>query len=136
MKKFIPIVEYELPVKPIDIDTNKEARQSYKRDSAEVYNKRADSFRRSCRTRMTMEAAKLFENKDKFFVPYSFDYRGRMYPVPSFLTMQDTDFGKSLIKFYDSAKVTPQAEHWLSFQVATTYGLDKATIAERLEWTR
>ena len=30
--KFIPIVEYPLPGKPVDIDTNKEARQSYKRD--------------------------------------------------------------------------------------------------------
>ena len=54
--KFIPVVEYPLPNKPFDIDTNKEARQSYKRECAEVYNKRADSFRRSCRTRMTMEA--------------------------------------------------------------------------------
>ena len=32
-------------------------------------------------------------------------------------------------------RLTPDAEDWLSFQVATTYGLDKATIAERLEWT-
>jgi len=31
--------------------------------------------------------------------------------------------------------VTPEAEEWLSFQVATTYGLDKATMSERLEWT-
>ena len=134
--KFIPIVEYPLPVKPIDIDTNKDARQSYKRDSAEVYNKRADSFRRSCRTRMTMEAVKLFKNKEMFFIPHSFDYRGRMYPVPSFLTMQDTDFGKSLLKFYEESKLTPDAKEWLSFQVATTYGLDKATIKDRLAWTR
>ena len=31
--------------KPFDIDTNKDARQSYKRECAEVYNRRADSFR-------------------------------------------------------------------------------------------
>ena len=133
--KFIPIVDYDLPPKPVDIDKNKEARQDYKRKCAEVYNKRADSFRRSCRTRMTMEAVKLFENKDKFYVPYSFDYRGRMYPIPAFLSMHDTDFGKSLIKFHEAAKLTADAEDWLSFQVATTYGLDKKTIAERLEWT-
>ena len=62
--KFIPIVDYDLPPKPIDIDTNKEARQSYKRECAEVYNKKADSFKRSCRTRMTMEAAKLFKDRE------------------------------------------------------------------------
>ena len=27
------------------------------------------------------------------------------------------------------------AEDWLAFQVATTYGLDKATMQERLDWT-
>ena len=133
--KFIPIVDYPLPVKPVDIDNNKEARQSYKRDCAEIYNKKADVYRRSCRTRMTMEAVDLFKDKEMFFIPHSFDYRGRMYPVPSFLTMQDTDFGKSLLKFYEAAKLTPDAEDWLSFQVATTYGLDKATIKDRLEWT-
>ena len=133
--KFIPIVEYTLPGKPVDIDTNDDARQDYRRRAAEVYNKRADSFRRSCRTRMTMEAVKLFKDREMFFIPHSFDYRGRMYPVPSFLTMQDTDFGKSLLKFYEAAKLTPEAEDWLSFQVATTYGLDKATIKDRLEWT-
>ena len=133
--KFIPIVDYELPVKPVDIDTNDDVRQDYRRRAAEVYNKRADSFRRSCRTRMTMEAAQLFKKKEKFFVPHSFDYRGRMYPIPAFLTMQDTDFGKSLLKFYEEAKLTSEAEDWLSFQVATTWGLDKASIKERLEWT-
>ena len=85
---------------------------------------------------MTMEAVKLFKDKDQFFVPFSCDYRGRMYPVPSFLTIHDTDFGKSLIKFKDSAKLTSDAKDWLSFQVATTYGLDKKTIKERLDWTQ
>ena len=63
VKKFIPIVDFPLPNKPFDIDTNKEARQGYKRDCAEVYNKRADSFRRSCRTRMTMEANEIIQGQ-------------------------------------------------------------------------
>ena len=133
--KFIPVVEYPLPNKPFDIDTNKDARQSYKRECAEVYNKRADSFRRSCRTRMTMEAVNLFRDKDEFYIPWSFDYRGRAYPIPAFLTPQDTDFGKSLLKFAKESFMTPYAEDWLAFQVATTYGLDKAPIHERLSWT-
>ena len=134
--KFIPVVEYDLPNKPFDIDTNKEARQSYKRGCAEVYNKRADSFRRSCRTRMTMQAVDLFRDKDEFFIPWSFDYRGRAYPIPAFLTPQDTDFGKSLLRFSQEAMMTPYAEEWLAFQVATTYGLDKAPIHERMEWVQ
>ena len=132
--KFIPIVEHQLPNKPLDIATNEDARQSYRREAAEVRNRNAASFKESCRTRMTLDMVSRFKDKDAFYIPWSFDYRGRIYPIPAFLTPQDTDFGKSLIKFHRQALMTHDAEQWLAFQVATTYGLDKATITERLEW--
>ena len=81
-----------------------------------------------------MEAAKLFKDKKEFFIPWSFDYRGRAYPIPAFLTPQDTDFGKSLLKFSEESYMTPEAEEWLAFQVATSYGLDKAPMHERMQW--
>ena len=134
--KFIPVVEIPLPPKPVDIADNKDSRKNYRRQAAEVCNLNAQAFMKSCRTRMTMNAVKIFKQHKKFFIPWSFDYRGRAYPIPAFLTPQDTDFGKSLLKFYQGSFMTPEAEEWLSFQVATTYGLDKATMAERLAWTR
>ena len=134
--KFLPIIHHDLPPKPVDIETNKEARHSYNRQAAEVYNLQAQEFKKSCRTRMTMEAIQRFKSKDKFFIPWSFDYRGRAYPIPAFLTPQDTDFGKSLLSFAESAYMTPEAEDWLAFQVATTYGLDKATMQDRLDWVK
>ena len=132
--KFQPIVHYDLPPKPVDIAENKDSRQEYRRAAAEVMNRQAAVFKRSCRTRMTMEAVARFKDKDEFFIPWSFDYRGRAYPIPAFLTPQDTDFGKSLLLFSKPAFMTPDAEQWLAFQVATTYGLDKATMAERQLW--
>jgi len=133
--KFIPIIEIPIPPKPVDIAENKEARKRYRRGRAEAENINANAFRRSCRTRMTMEAVRRFYDKERFYIPWSFDYRGRAYPIPAFLTPQDTDFGKSLIRFADESSYTVEAEDWLSFQCATTYGLDKSTIAERLAWT-
>lgn len=134
--KFTPIVELPLPNKPWDIADNEEARHQYRRAAAETMNANAASFKRSCRTRMTMETVKIFKGKDKFYLPWSFDYRGRAYPIPAFLTPQDTDFGKSLLKFYESSFMTDEAEAWLGFQVATTYGLDKATMDDRNEWVK
>jgi len=133
--KFVPIIEMPLPPKPVDIAENKESRLDYRRKAAEVMNVNAQSFQRSCRTRMTLNAVKVFKGKEKFFIPWSFDYRGRAYPIPAFLTPQDTDFGKSLLKFYEESFVDDYACDWLAFQVATTYGLDKATMQERLAWT-
>lgn len=134
--KFIPIVEVPLPPKPVDIAENYDSRKDYRRRAAEAMNSNAQAFRRSCRTRMIMNAVQIFKGREKFYVPWSFDYRGRAYPIPAFLTPQDTDFGKSLLRFHEEAYMTPDAEDWLAFQVATTYGLDKATMDERLSWTR
>ena len=134
--KFVPIVELSLPPKPVDIAENKEARHDYNRKAAEVHNTNAQAFQRSCRTRMTMNAVKVFKDKEKFFIPWSFDYRGRAYPIPAFLTPQDTDFGKSLLKFHEQSFMTPEAEDWLAFQVSTTYGKNKDTIQDRIEWTQ
>ena len=134
--KFLPIIHHELPPKPVDIEENKESRKSYRRACAEAHNLQKQEFKKSCRTRMTMEAVAKFKERDRFYIPWSFDYRGRAYPIPTFLTPQDTDFGKSLLTFADGSYMTPQAEGWLAFQVATTYGLDKAPMAERLEWVK
>ena len=132
--KFVPVVEIPLPPKPADIADNKESRKDYRRKAAEVMNQNAASFKRSCRTRMTMQAVNLFRNEKAFYLPWSFDYRGRAYAIPAFLTPQDTDFGKSLLRFADESFMTPEAEEWLAFQVATTYGLDKSPIEARLKW--
>ena len=134
--KFIPVVEIPLPPKPVDIADNAESRKDYRRRAAEVCNINANAFQKSCRTRMTMNAVKIFKQYEKFYIPWSFDYRGRAYPIPAFLTPQDTDFGKSLLKFHEMSFMTPEAEEWLAFQVATTYGLDKAPMSERLAWVR
>ena len=133
--KFVPIVEIPLPPKPVDIATNAESRQDYRRRAAEVCDINAQAFKKSCRTRMTMNAVERFKDVEKFFIPWSFDYRGRAYPIPAFLTPQDTDFGKSLLKFHNHAPMTEKAVEWLSFQCATTYGRTKDTIKERLKWT-
>tara|TARA_B100001939_G_scaffold4594_1_gene4352 strand:- start:4320 stop:6656 length:2337 start_codon:yes stop_codon:yes gene_type:complete len=131
--KFRPVINHPDPPQPFDIDTNEERRKQWRKDKAIARNKNANEWRISCRTRMTMNCVREFEDKE-YYIPWSFDYRGRAYPIPSFLTPQDTDFGKSLIKFADESEVTEDAIKWLAFQVATTYGLDKATIEDRLTW--
>ena len=54
--KFLPLITYDLPPKPVDIADNYDSRKDYRRRAAEVMNKNAEAFKKSCRTRMTMEA--------------------------------------------------------------------------------
>ena len=131
--KFIPISEAFKPPRPPSSDENPSVHQSWKREMAEAYNADRLNFKRSVRTRTQLEAAEKFEDEE-YYLCWSFDYRGRAYPIPAYLTPQDTDFGKSLIRFAEESFVNDDAELWLAFQVATTYGLDKATMDERIAW--
>ena len=131
--KFIPISPATKLPRPADADDNEQSNLAWRRAMAEAYNADRINFKRSVRTRTQLEAAEKFKD-DVFHLCWSFDYRGRAYPIPAFLTPQDTDFGKALLRFADESSVTNEAELWLSFQVATTYGLDKCTLEDRHQW--
>ena len=131
--KFRPVLEHTIPPKPVNIETDETARREWKKKARVARELQAAEVRKSCRTRMTMEVVREFEDVE-FYIPWSFDYRGRAYPIPNLLTPQDTDFGKSLLLFTKGAKITKKGMEWIKFQLATTYGLDKATMQERLEW--
>lgn len=131
--KFIPISPTTKLPRPANADENQESNLAWRRAMAEAHNADRINFKRSVRTRTQLEAAEKFKD-DVFYLCWSFDYRGRAYPIPAFLTPQDTDFGKALLRFADEASVTDEAELWLSFQVATTYGLDKETLEDRHQW--
>jgi hypothetical protein len=95
---------------------------------------------------------------DAFHLGHFYDFRGRIYPKGHILTYQGTDFQKSLIRCekYDVPSdnhfvmdtglrqafgVQPSATNltpreWLLVDVARSYGLDKATWADRLSWAQ
>ena len=135
--KFKPLsaaANWVMPTKPPNIAEDAEARQHYKRQATEAENSRKNYMRSlHVRTTITLETASRFEGRD-FYLPWSFDYRGRAYPIPPFLSVQDTDFGKSLIRFADESFVDEDAVGWIKFQIATTYGLDKKPMLERIAW--
>jgi DNA-directed RNA polymerase len=140
LDKFKPLSAaalWPMPTPPPDIEENQEARFQYRKERTEAENNKK-KYERSLhvRTTVTLDTASRFVGRDRFFLPWSFDYRGRAYPIPPFLTPHDTDFGKSLIRFADESFITPDAEGWLAFQVATTYGLDKKPMSDRLEWVK
>ena len=130
--KFRPVMQHEIPPKPPE-EADKEVWRKWKTQAKIARELQAAEVRKSCRTRMTMDVVREFEDTE-YYIPWSFDYRGRAYPIPNLLTPQDTDFGKSLILFTEGAKITKKGMEWIKFQLATTYGLDKATMQERLDW--
>ena len=73
-----------------------------------------------------------------FWIPWNFDWRGRMYPQATFLHPQSDDFGKSLIRFAEPCDVTEQGVIELAHHIANTYGhgVDKQSLSMKVAWMK
>lgn len=71
-----------------------------------------------------------------FYFPHYLDFRGRVYPLPSFLSPQGDDMARGLLRFHE-ARVLERgsaAEEWFRVHGANCWGEDKVPIADRVAW--
>jgi DNA-directed RNA polymerase len=82
----------------------------------------------------TLRTAEKFKDEDAIYFPCNMDFRGRIYPIPSF-NFQGDDLTKSLILFKDAppCKTTKDIE-WLAITGANIAGHDKIAYADRVAW--
>jgi DNA-directed RNA polymerase len=121
-----------LPHKPDPWEqATEEERSSYKKGRVLVEEENSLLLQRNYQTAETVHIAKMYRDEESFFFPWSFDFRGRVYPLAHHLNPQGTDFARSLLV---SAYAGPADREWLAFQVATTWGLGKETLQERQDW--
>jgi DNA-directed RNA polymerase len=96
--------------------------------------------RKTIRSEVTLALAQEFRNFDELYIPWSFDFRGRVYPIPAFLIPQGTDVDKSLLMFAEGGELTPRAIEWIQIQIATCYSgpdkLDKQSFDVRIGWAK
>lgn len=118
------------PPKPDWETASDEEKVTYRKARTEIEDRNSSLEQRNYRTTEALWVANKYAD-DVFWVPWSFDFRGRTYPLVTSLSPQGTDFEKSLLYFNEEGPVN---EWWLAFQVATTYGLDKAKMEERIDW--
>ena len=120
------------PPRPAE-DASEEEVKEYKSERRKREDLNAQLSQRNYRTTDVMFTANLYKHEACFWIPWSFDYRGRVYPLLTSLSPQGTDFDKSLLYFVDEG---PVDEWWLAWHLATTAGEDKASNEERVQWTR
>lgn len=121
-----------LPHKPDPWETaSDEEKLKYKKGRVEVEEENSLLAQRNYQTSETLFIAKMNREEESFWFPWSFDFRGRTYPLSHHLNPQGTDFARSLLV---SAYSGPADREWLGFQVATTWGLGKETMEDRQRW--
>jgi len=105
---------------------NQKATEEY-----EYWNKQA-SARFQMERRLSI--AKSLSHEKCFYMPWNFDFRGRMYPTCEALSCQGSDMDKYLIQFTRPDKTTHEGLHWRKVSIANAFGIDKVPHAERVQW--
>lgn len=95
----------------------------------------AASISSAKRMKTMLEACQKFSNHDRFYFPSNCDYRGRVYPMAGFLHPQGVDYVKSMLEFADGQPILCDDDAaWLAISCANTYGYDKVSLQERVDW--
>jgi DNA-directed RNA polymerase len=108
----------------------------WRRARADQENRNASLGGRRFRTLETLAVADMFCDEPVFYVPWSFCYRGRVYPLVTWMSPQGTDMEKSLYLFAKERPVTSRTVFWLAVHLANTAGKDKLSLDERVAWTQ
>jgi DNA-directed RNA polymerase len=82
----------------------------------------------------TLSVADTMKHYGKLYYPYVLDYRGRVYSSVAFLTPQGQGYTKSLLEFGNGRHLTDIGVFWLKIHISNTYGNDKLSYEDRIEW--
>lgn len=93
------------------------------------------SMSRRIQVERTIQIAEEYKSIGKMWYVWQLDFRGRKYPVESFLSPQNADYSKALLEFAESATITkPEEAQWLAIHGANVFGVDKVSLEDREMW--
>lgn len=128
-----------LPVPPMPdnyeelSDKQKKAARA-KSAAVRFLNRRCDGDRSNMAS--DLQQARDLRNYDQFWQPYSFDFRGRIYPIANF-NSQRGDHIKSLFTLANAKPLGKTGPYWLAIHVANTGDFDKVSkksFEARVQW--
>lgn len=134
--------EEPLPPKPWTTDEeferlkqeNPDVVKSWKRQAKQVYERRIRDKSKSRQTAYKLWLAEKFKDEPEIFFVWTLDWRGRMYPVQSFVNPQSDDVGKSLLEFAVGKPLGEGGFRWLKIHLANKFGFDKVSFDDRVQW--
>ena len=76
-----------------------------------------------------------FKDEKAIYFPHTLDFRGRMYANTAFLNPQGEDTAKGLLEFSTGKAMGASGLAWLKVHISNSWGFDKASLEDRVEWT-
>ncbi|KAK0386064.1 hypothetical protein NLU13_5901 [Sarocladium strictum] len=119
----------EAPPEP-DSSSDPLARRTWLQAVKQLENQKSALHSQRCYMNLQLEIARTFRNQEIFF-PHNVDYRGRAYPMPTYLNHMGADHTRALLKFSKGKQLGVRGLRWLKIHLANVYGLDKASFEDR-----
>ncbi|KAI5464924.1 hypothetical protein BGZ63DRAFT_421911 [Mariannaea sp. PMI_226] len=127
----IPPLNPDLPTPPEPTTSGDPlARRAWLRTVKLVENERSALHSQRCYMNLQLEIARVYRNQTIYF-PHNVDYRGRAYPMPTYLNHMGADHLRSMLKFANGKQLGSNGLRWLKIHLANVYGYDKASFDER-----
>jgi len=124
-----------IPPRPHDIDTNPEALKAWKAAAAKIHAENGQLRSERLTISQKIWLAERFVDEEEIYFPHTLDFRGRVYPMVSYVNPQADDSGKALIRFAEGKPLGPVGAYWLAVHIANLFGHDKVPFDERMRWT-
>ncbi|KAG6040790.1 hypothetical protein E4U41_007059 [Claviceps citrina] len=121
--------DVEIPPEP-DSSADPTLRSKWIRTVKEIENERSGLHSQRCFMNLQLEVARTFRNQTMYF-PHNVDYRGRAYPIPTYLNHMGADHTRAVLKFAQGKELGERGLRWLKIHLANLYGLDKSSFDER-----
>jgi DNA-directed RNA polymerase len=116
---------------------SRETFRLWKLAARDVHTHNATSQGRRIASGQALAVARQFARYGAIWFPHSYDFRGRLYAIPPGLSPQGSDLSKGLLRFVEGKRVGDSTgPRWLAIHGANTWGNDKVSFTDRIEWVK
>lgn len=106
----------------------------HKKAAKLLYEKEASRRGKALRVHINLRTAQRFEQYDKIYFPHNIDFRGRIYPIPSF-SPQGDELNKGLLLFAEPEPLENDEDiQWFFIAGAEFAGIDKVSFSDCVSW--
>lgn len=113
---------------------SQEELKRHKKAAKLLYEKEASRRGKALRVHINLRTAQRFEQYDRIYFPHNIDFRGRIYPIPSF-SPQGDELNKGLLLFAEPEPLENDEDiQWFFIAGAEFAGIDKVSFSDCISW--
>ncbi|KAK0715190.1 hypothetical protein B0H67DRAFT_580168 [Lasiosphaeris hirsuta] len=127
----LPALNPDIPIPPEPNSTDDPwKKRLWIRDVKAAENEKSGLHSVRCFMNFQLEISRALRDQT-FYFPHNIDFRGRAYPIPTYLNHMGADHVRGLLRFAKGKKLGETGLRWLKIHLSNVYGFDKASFQER-----